>query len=214
MKTTRTSSERYVRTDYQGLIDFLHQGLRSIVLRFYTDPQVSSYRLVSLQGIYGSHHFLGIAVMDQNFSIKLLGITGDCPALTLICNFVHHNGYCSCWLCFIRGIHVNHEQQYRHQQLVLRLPQRFSELSSEAEHTKKNVYGHFGELVIARLLDIPLPNAIKYGQQRGSNWTLTWIVNNSLVRHWCSPYCLDTFHRMFLLLYLFRLLQQKDTIKW
>ena len=98
--------------------------------------------------------------MDQNFSMKLLGITGDCPALSLICNFVHHNGYHSCWLCFIRGIHMNHKQQYCHQQLVLRFPQRFSELSSEAERTKKNVYGHFGKSIIARLLDIPLPNAI------------------------------------------------------
>ena len=32
-----------------------------------------------------------------------------------------------------------------------------------------------------------------YGQQRESNWTLTWTPNNSLVRRWCSFFCSDAF---------------------
>ena len=36
-------------------------------------------------------------------------LQGDCPALSLMGNFINHNGYYSCWLCF--HPRTAHEQQ-------------------------------------------------------------------------------------------------------
>ena len=102
----------------------------------------------------------GIRAMKKNFKLVLFGITGDCPALSLMGNFINHNGYYSCWLCFIRGQRMNNKQQYHHEVITLRTISQYARLSERAERTKKNVLGHFGTSVIASILDVPFPHAI------------------------------------------------------
>lgn len=63
--------------------------------------------------------FLGISSMNKNYELVVLAITGDCPAISLLLDFVNHNGYFSCWFCFIKSIYVNHKPQYYHQEPIL-----------------------------------------------------------------------------------------------
>lgn len=98
--------------------------------------------------------------MKKKFKLIVFGITGDCPALSLMSNFINHNGYYSCWLCFIRGQRMSNKQQYHHEEITLRTMEQCSRLSERAERTKKNVLGHFGTSVIASILDVPFPHAI------------------------------------------------------
>lgn len=90
----------------------------------------------------------------------ILAITGDCPALSLLLNFINHNGYYSCWFCFIKSKYLNHKQQYAHQQAVSRTNDDYEVLSRKAEKKKKHLYGHFGRSIIVELLDTPLPDGI------------------------------------------------------
>ena len=90
----------------------------------------------------------------------MLAITGDCPAISLLLNFINHNGHFSCWFCFIRSIYVNRKPQYYHQEPILRTNDDYTTLSKKAEKSKKHLYGHFGRSIICDVLDTPLPNAI------------------------------------------------------
>jgi len=90
----------------------------------------------------------------------VFGITGDCPALSLVCNFINHNGYFSCWYCFIKGQHINHKRQYRYGSINLRTTEQYLKASKKAERTKTNVYGHLGKSILLSILDVPLPNGI------------------------------------------------------
>lgn len=97
---------------------------------------------------------------NQRHKLLILAITGDCPALSLMCRFVNHNGYFSCWLCSIRGEHICNKRQYPYEEPILRTVELFERLSVKAEQSKKNIYGHFGRSIIANLLDVPLPKGI------------------------------------------------------
>lgn len=98
--------------------------------------------------------------MNKNHKLIIFGITGDCPALSSICNFINHNGYYCCWFCFIKGEHLNHKRQYRYSSLVLRTTEQYSKGSNKAERTNTNIYGHLGKSILDDVLDVPLPHAI------------------------------------------------------
>ncbi|CAF3168686.1 unnamed protein product, partial [Rotaria sp. Silwood2] len=85
---------------------------------------------------------------------------GDRPALSLITNFINHNGYFSCWFCFIQGKHVNKKRQYYYESTNLRTPSQYLRFSNEAEITQSNVYGHLGNSIVNDILDVNFPNAI------------------------------------------------------
>jgi hypothetical protein len=96
----------------------------------------------------------------MNHKLIIFGITGDCPALSLITNFINHNGYFSCWFCYIEGEHMNNKRQYRYDTINLRANRDFMKLSTRAERTQTNIYGHLGESVFGNILDVPFPEAI------------------------------------------------------
>lgn len=104
--------------------------------------------------------FLGIDISNVNHKLIIFGITGDCPALSLIINFINHNGYFSCWLCFIEGEHMNKKRQYRYDTVHLRTTDQYFKLSKKAERTQSNIYGHLGESVLSNILDVEFPEAI------------------------------------------------------
>ena len=101
--------------------------------------------------------------MNQHHKLIIFGITGDCPALSSICNFVNHNGYFCCWFCFIEGEHIDRKRQYRYGPPVLRTIKKYSQASKKAERTNANIYGHLGQSILNQILDVPLPNAIVLG---------------------------------------------------
>jgi hypothetical protein len=98
--------------------------------------------------------------LNINHKLIIFGITGDCPAISLISNFINHNGYFSCWFCFIEGEHVKNKRQYRYDTFHLRTSRHYIELSTKAERTHANVYGHLGRSVLDAILDVPFPQAI------------------------------------------------------
>ncbi|CAF1326904.1 unnamed protein product, partial [Rotaria magnacalcarata] len=102
----------------------------------------------------------GIDVLNNNHKLIIFGITGDCPALSLITNFINHNGYFSCWFCFIQGKHVNKKRQYYYESTNLRTPSQYLRFSNEAEITQSNIYGHLGNSIVNDILDVNFPNAI------------------------------------------------------
>ncbi|CAF4561077.1 unnamed protein product [Rotaria socialis] len=102
----------------------------------------------------------GIDILNVNHKLIIFGITGDCPALSLIINFINHNGYFSCWLYFIEGVHMNKKRQYRYDTLHLRTTNQYFKLSKKAERTQSNIWGHLGESVLSNILDVKFPEAI------------------------------------------------------
>ena len=93
--------------------------------------------------------------------MKIVGITGDCPALKLALNFVGHGGYWCCWLCYIKGIHTNGRRQYPYETPIqYRHPKEYLNESFQAEQGNLNVYGHYGVSILHKILDIPLPHSI------------------------------------------------------
>ena len=116
---------------------------------------IASFSLIEI-------HFFssGIDILDVNHKLIIFGITGDCPALSLINNFINHNGYFCCWFCFIQGEHINNKRQYRYEIFDSRTSRRFIELADKAERTQTNVLGHLGKSVLDDILDIPFPHAI------------------------------------------------------
>lgn len=103
---------------------------------------------------------LVIDVDGSSFKLKIYGITGDCPALKSICNFIGHNGYYCCYFCFVKGQHINRKRQYQYEPLNMRTEDHYSKASMEAERTQTNVFGHLGESVLLCILDTPFPQCI------------------------------------------------------
>lgn len=103
---------------------------------------------------------LEISVAGKDYRLKIYGITGDCPALKIVCNFIGHNGYFCCFFCFIRGQHVHTKRQYYYEEPELRSTEDFFRFSREAERTQTNTFGHLGDSVLRPILDIKLPDCI------------------------------------------------------
>ncbi|CAF4840063.1 unnamed protein product [Rotaria socialis] len=128
----------------------------------YTEPQPDIW----LKSIVNELKYLksqDIMVKDKkkNYNLKAYGITGDCPALKKILNFIGHGGYDCCWLCYIYGQHTNGKLQYSYQrQLKLRDTLTYLHESIEADQTKTRVNGHLGKSILQDLLDVKLPDSI------------------------------------------------------
>ena len=104
---------------------------------------------------------IGITINDQIIKLKILAVTGDCPALKIALNFIAHNGYHCCYFCYIRGIHRNGKRQYPFESdNAIRKPQHFAQDAAIASEFKCNEKGHLGLSVLHSLLDIPLPHSV------------------------------------------------------
>ncbi|CAF1434703.1 unnamed protein product [Rotaria sordida] len=96
-----------------------------------------------------------------NYKLKIYAITGDCPALKLILDFIGHGGYFCCWFCYIRGEHIAGKRQYKFElPMIIRDPAAYEEESYLAQDKQMNVYGHLGVSILTSILDIPLPDAV------------------------------------------------------
>lgn len=115
---------------------------------------------MTTRSLKDSFYFLGIHVSNINHKLIIFGVTGDCPALSLIINFINHNGYFSCWFCYTKGEHRNRRRQYCYNSIELRTKQDFRKLSAKAEHDQLTILGHRGKSVLEGLLDVQFPNAI------------------------------------------------------
>lgn len=104
--------------------------------------------------------FQGLRMTSRTLKLKVLALTGDCPAISLLLNFINHNGHYSCWFCFIDSVYVSNKRQFHHQQVVLRTSDDYRRLSKRGEKSNKHVFGHSGRSIITELLDTPLPNGI------------------------------------------------------
>ena len=104
--------------------------------------------------------YLVINVDQVDFQLKIYGITGDCPALKLICNFIGHSGYYCCYFCYVKGQHINRRRQYHYEPLKLRSIYKYSKASREAERTQTNIFGHLGKSILQCIVDIPFPHCI------------------------------------------------------
>ncbi|CAF2038029.1 unnamed protein product [Rotaria magnacalcarata] len=128
----------------------------------YTEPQPDIW----LQSIVNELKYLKsqdiiVKNNNKNYNLKVYGITGDCPALKKILNFIGHGGYDCCWLCYIHGQYTNRKLQYSYQrQLKLRDTLTYLHESIEADQTKTRVNGHLGKSILEDLLDVKLPDSI------------------------------------------------------
>ncbi|CAF3702210.1 unnamed protein product [Rotaria socialis] len=107
-------------------------------------------------------YILGIVINENiNYKLKIYGVTGDCPVLRLILNFISHNGYYCCWLCYVPGEHIGGKRQYKIElPMIMRNKSAYEDESNLAEEKNINVYGHLGVSVLSPILDIPLPDAV------------------------------------------------------
>ena len=121
-------------------------------------PASSSRSIIDL--CESASSFLVINAGTRHYKLKIYGITGDCPALKMICNFIGHNGYHCCYMCFIKGQHINRKRQYRYERMDIRTTRKYAKGCKEAERTQANVYGHLGESVLEEIVDVPFPNCI------------------------------------------------------
>ena len=95
------------------------------------------------------------------YKLKIFSVTGDCPALRMILDFISHGGYFCCWYCYLRGQHINGKRQYKYEKpMIIRTADAYSDESRLAEKSKRNVFGHLGVSVIQPILDVRLPDAI------------------------------------------------------
>ncbi len=93
-------------------------------------------------------------------NVLYYGVIGDCPALSLIANFVGHGGYHCCWYCFNKGYHDRRCRKRQYpllQNTKLRDSQSFYIHAKKAEDTGKKVFGHKGGSILDKILDVPLP---------------------------------------------------------
>lgn len=102
-----------------------------------------------------------MVVKQRIYNLKIYGITGDCPALKKILNFIGHGGYDCCWFCYIHGQYINGKLQYCYeQQVILRNARQYLFESNEAHRTQTRVNGHLGKSILQHVIDIPLPHSI------------------------------------------------------
>ncbi|CAF3422229.1 unnamed protein product [Rotaria sp. Silwood2] len=126
----------------------------------YTEPEPDIW----LKSIVNELKYLktqDIKVKNTNYNLKVYGITGDCPALKKILNFIGHGGYDCCWFCYVHGEHKNGKRQYLYQRSIrLRNTQAYLHASNEAHRTQLRVNGHLGKSILQNLLDVQLPDSI------------------------------------------------------
>ncbi|UJR17710.1 hypothetical protein I4U23_004608 [Adineta vaga] len=82
----------------------------------------------------------GIRISDKYYKLLIFGITGDCPAL--------------------KGQHMERKMQFHYELIHLRSVEAYSKLSNKSEKTNSDIYGHRGESILIKILDVELPHAI------------------------------------------------------
>ena len=103
----------------------------------------------------------GVVVNDQVIKLKVLAVTGDCPALKIALNFVAHNGYHCCYFCYLRGVHTEGKRQYSYESpYEMRTTASFARDAVIASRFNRNERGHLGVSILARVVDVPSPHAI------------------------------------------------------
>ncbi|CAF2117764.1 unnamed protein product [Rotaria magnacalcarata] len=103
----------------------------------------------------------GVIVNDQTIKLKVLGITGDSPALKIALNFISHNGYYCCYFCYLRGIHQKQKRQYPYECLhQMRTVNSFAQDATAAEQLNRNEKGHLGVSIFSNIVDINFPYGI------------------------------------------------------
>ncbi|CAF1677132.1 unnamed protein product [Rotaria magnacalcarata] len=154
-----TSNKTRVAFVYDGDIEVI---IKNVMLRLYSNIDEYKVKIKANDDVDKTRDipFGSINVMNKNHKLIIFGVTGDCPAISLICNFINHNGYYCCWFCFIKGEHIGHKRQYRYSSLILRTAEQYSKGSKKAERKKNNIYGHLGKTMLDDILDLPLPNAV------------------------------------------------------
>ncbi|CAM4944421.1 unnamed protein product [Rotaria socialis] len=116
-------------------------------------PIISQIQSLKMQGIVINENI--------NYKLKIYGVTDDCPVLRLILNFISHNGYYCCWLCYVPGEHISSKRQYKIElPMIMRNKSTYEDESNLAEGKNINVYGHLVVSVLSPILDIPLPDAV------------------------------------------------------
>ncbi|CAM4892675.1 unnamed protein product [Rotaria socialis] len=116
-------------------------------------PIISQIQSLKMQGIVINENI--------NYKLKIYGVTDDCPVLRLILNFISHNGYYCCWLCYVPGEHIGGKRQYKIElPMIMRNKSAYEDESNLAEEKNINVYGHLGVSVLSPILDILLPDAV------------------------------------------------------
>ena len=85
------------------------------------DGGILTYRLLSIC-------ILEIRVNEHLiYKLKIYSVTGDCPALRMILDFIGHGGYFCCWYCYLRGQHINGKRQYKHEEpMIIRTADAYS----------------------------------------------------------------------------------------
>jgi hypothetical protein len=81
--------------------------------------------------------------------------------MKLALNHIGNNGYYSCWLCKVEGIHTCNKRQYPFEEVPrMRSIKSYLNESKEAEANGEKVNGHLGMSFFREILDVPLPCSI------------------------------------------------------
>lgn len=116
--------------------------------------------------------------------LKVLGITGDSPALKIILNFVGHNGYWCCYFCYLHGIHQEGKRQYPYEcPFKMRTPDSFTQDATTAFRLKRKEKGHIGISILTNIVDIPLPYSIIVDYAHASLLRHSKAIFGELYRH-------------------------------
>jgi hypothetical protein len=93
--------------------------------------------------------------------LKIYGLIGDCPALSLALNHNSHGGYYCCWYCMVEGNYIDNKVQYNYDKSIkMRDSASFTDHSKQAEQCWKTFFGRLGLSVFQDLVDIPLPKSL------------------------------------------------------
>jgi hypothetical protein len=66
--------------------------------------------------------------------LKIYGLIGDCPALSLTLNHNLHGGYYCCWYCMVEGNYIDNKVQYNYDKSIkMRDSASFTDHSKQAE---------------------------------------------------------------------------------
>ncbi len=88
-------------------------------------------------------------------------MTGDCPAIRLVLDFIGHGGYFCCWICYLSGVHVGNKRQYFCKlPIKYRNAEEYLKESIQSLKEDRDINGHRGVSILHKILDIQLPDCI------------------------------------------------------
>ncbi|CAF1134088.1 unnamed protein product [Adineta steineri] len=153
---------------YQNMIQKISGETEFITIILHLDGisicKSTKLKLWLLSGIIVELHPRIVLQNGNICKIFFYGVVGDCPALKIILEIIGHNGYFSCFYCYIKGIHIGgrggKRQYYFANNIQLRDQKHYLLESLEAAKTSSNIYGHLGYSILHEILDVPLPYSI------------------------------------------------------